>query len=130
MVIDFKRIILYILYTSGLMILLTIISKVDFHFWTAAQETYRVLHWKITSGLLYSFLGIYLGFPKLVNQLRKTGYWRVNVNKIIFIAFPMVYVSFYGYLPFAIPEFMIQSDTVFHVAPVIAGYIFIDSFKR
>lgn len=127
-----NKILSYVSYTFGLLVLLVMLSRVNSHFSAIAQETYRMVPWHIYALLMYIPVGIYLGLPKLFNELKKSGRWRVNFYKIVLIAFPMMYLSFYWYFPFSypIPEFLATSKSFFNLGTMIAGFILIDSLKK
>lgn len=127
-----KRAMRYVFYTLGFLALLIIISKVNSHFTAISQETYRMVPWHIYALLMYIPIGIYLGLPTLFKEMKKSGRWNINLYKILFIAFPMLYLSFYWYFPFSypIPEFLATSKAFFNFGNIIAGFIFIDSIKK
>ncbi|MRH43833.1 hypothetical protein GH741_14415 [Aquibacillus halophilus] len=118
----------YLFYVLGFILLLVIISEINSYFASFVRDTYRVFPWVIYSTLMYMPIGIYLGIPKLIKEFTKVGKWRVNVLKIIFVGFPMLYLSFYWYLP--IPVFLINPDSLFSFGTIIAGYILVDSFNK
>lgn len=127
-----KKILKYVSYTFGLFVLLAMISRVNSHFSAISQETYRMVPWQIYALLMYIPVGVYIGLPKLLNESKKPGRWRVNFYKIVCIAFPMMYLSFYWYFPFfyPIPEFLSTSKSLFNFGNMIAGFFYIDSLAK
>ncbi len=121
-----------IIYSIGFVFLFIIISKVSLYFDEMQSQTYRIFPWVIYANLIYILIGLYLRLPNFLKNFKKPGKWKVNLNNILFICIPMLYISFYHYLPFSypIPDILIHTTGYFRFGSIITGYFLLNSIKK
>lgn len=91
----FKKYMLYILY-----IILIYVSVLFINWSNALWRNYINVHFEIN--ILYSImpiftaiiLGVLISIEYLIKQFKKNGTWKVNINKLIFIVIPLLFLSF------------------------------------
>ncbi|SDM64667.1 hypothetical protein [Bacillus sp. OK048] len=127
-----KRVLGYLTYSVGFILLLVLISNINSHFIKLINETYRIYPWQILIILMYFPIGIYLGIPNILKEFNKTGRWRINFYKIVFVALPMIYISFYWFFPlsYPIPNLLTYTKPAFSFGAMIAGFIIINSITK
>ncbi|MEH7344965.1 hypothetical protein V7122_14020 [Bacillus sp. JJ1532] len=132
MILNYKRALGYLAYSVGFILLLVIISNINSHFIKMINETYRMYPWQILISLMYFPIGIYLGIPNILKEFNKTGRWRINYYKIVLVALPMIYLSFYWFFPFSypIPDILAYTKTAFSFGTIIVGFFIINSFTK
>ena len=132
MKLNYKMALAYLAYSVGFILLLVIISNINSHFVQMYNETFQMYPWLILIILMYFPIGIYLGVPNILKEFNKTGRWRINYYKIVLVALPMIYFSFYWLFPFSfpIPNFLTHTKTAFSFGPIIAGFFIINSFTK
>ncbi|MBS4221817.1 hypothetical protein [Lederbergia citrea] len=132
MTLNYKRAFGYLAYTFGFVLLLVFISNINLHFSKMIDETFKVYPWQILKIMMYFPIGIYLGIPKFLLEFNKTGNWRINFYKIVLVALPMIYISFYWFFPFSYPilNFLTYTGSTFSFGTIIAGFIIINSFTK
>jgi hypothetical protein len=108
------------------------IGKFQLFFNNMGMETYSLYPWSFLSVLFYFPLGVYLGIPGLLKVFRENGKWKINWLKIFFISFPLIYISFFWFIPFSypIPDFMVDTHSTFKLAMIAAGFIFMNSIGK
>ncbi|NBI28061.1 hypothetical protein [Chengkuizengella marina] len=129
---NWKNSVKYLIYGVGFIVLLIFLSEMTNYFQNIMQRTYNFYPWTMYSTLIYLPIGIYLGVPKLLKEFKKTGKWKINFQKLIFIGLPALYYAFYLYIPFfrPIPRFLIPLNSIFSLSIIMVGYIIIDSFIK
>lgn len=132
MTLDYKRVLGYLAYFIGFILLLVIISNINSHFNKMWSQTYRLYPWHILISMMYFPIGLYLGIPNIIKEFYKKGRWQINYYKMVLVALPMLYFSFYWVFPFSypIPDMFSHTKTVFSFCTIIAGYFIINSFTK
>lgn len=132
MKLNYKRLLGYLAYSVGFILLLVFIGSINSHFNKMVNETFRIYPWQIFINVMYLPIGIYLGAPNFIKEFNKTGRWRINFYKIVLVALPMIYISFFWLFPFSypIPIILTFTKSVFSFGTVIAGFIIINSFTK
>ncbi|WP_213367575.1 hypothetical protein [Mesobacillus boroniphilus] len=112
--------------------LLVVIGNLQQKFENIGTETFRLYPWIILATTLYLPLGVYLGIPGLLKENQKDGKWKFNWLKNIFITLPLIYFSFFWFIPtsYPVPDFMIGSHSTFQLAMIAAGFIFMNSITK
>ncbi|GAM14486.1 hypothetical protein [Mesobacillus selenatarsenatis] len=112
--------------------MLVVIGNLQQSFENIGRETFRLYPWSILAVILYFPLGIYLGIPGLVKEYKKNGRWKFNWVKIIFIILPLLYFSFFWFIPtsYPIPDFMVGSHSTFKLAMIASGIVFMNSITK
>ena len=127
-----KRILEHSAYLIGFVALLIFIGKINSYFANMYNDSFRIYPWLILIILMNLPIGLYLGFPKFLKEYKTSGKWNVNFYKVVFVVLPMIYISFYWYLPFSypIPKFLTYTKSIFSFGTAIAGFYLIDSFSK
>ncbi|MFE8697415.1 hypothetical protein ACFYKT_13815 [Cytobacillus sp. FJAT-53684] len=126
----------YFAYTLGFVILLIFISKLQLHFENIFKETFKMYPWVIYMILLNIPIGIYLGIPSFIEQIKKSGRWKMNWGKLVLISLPMLIIAFFWFVPFSyhILEFLINlgltMDISTQLGAMVAGYFLINSVYK
>lgn len=122
----------YILFTAGFLILLIVVGRFQEILENIGKETFRLYPWSILSVLVNFPIGIYLGIPGFLKEYQKSGKWKINIYKIIFISLPMIYFSFFWFIPvsYPIPDFMVSTHLTFKFAMIASGLIFMNSITK
>lgn len=121
----------YLLYVLGFIVLLIVLGEMNYYLDSRQQSTYNVYPWSLLAMLTYLPIGMYLGLPLLIKEFKKTGKWRVNVQKLILIGLPSLYLALSWLLPLFIPAFLVHSHRLLSFGGIIAmGYILIVSFTK
>ncbi|WP_214903472.1 hypothetical protein [Bacillus sp. ISL-55] len=112
--------------------MLIVIGNLQLSFENIGRETFRLYPWSILAVILYFPLGMYLGIPMFVKEYQKYGSWRFDWVKIIIIALPLIYFSFFWFIPisYPIPDFMVGSHSTFKLAMIASGVIFMNSITK
>lgn len=132
MKVNYKKVLGYLLYFWGFFILFVFVSNVNAYFHSMSNEQFRIYPWQILKVLMYFPIGVYLGLPDFLVKMKKKGKWTLNFYKIILVGLPMMYLSFYWYIPlsFPIPNVLTYTNSIFSLGTIIAGFIFINSFSK
>ncbi|RSD25571.1 hypothetical protein [Mesobacillus subterraneus] len=114
------------------MTLLIILGNFQYELNRMAEETYRLYPWRVLSVMLFFPLGVYLGIPGLLREYKKNGSWRINGYKLVFILLPLLYFSFFWFIPFSYPvsEILVATHSNFYISMIAAGFIFTNSITK
>jgi len=81
------------------------------------------------SAIIFFILGVILGIPNLISEIKKEGKWKVNLPRLILIGIPSLFLSLQ-----IIFTIILQRLIFFYVSPsifqIIFGYILITSFYK
>ncbi|WLR57164.1 hypothetical protein LC048_10040 [Mesobacillus subterraneus] len=112
--------------------MLIVIGNLQQKFENIGMETFRLYPWSILATILYFPLGVYLGIPGLLKEYQKEGEWRFNWFKNIFMTLPLIYFSFFWFIPTSYPvrDFMIGTYSTFQISMIASGIIFISSITK
>ncbi|WP_157911703.1 hypothetical protein [Alteribacter populi] len=86
--------------------------------------------------ILFFPIGILLGLPRLIKEFNKRGKWTINVEKLVFVGIPMLYLTLYFFLSVYIPVLTVSGSQLLLgndftlIASLIFGYVVISSFKK
>ena len=91
--------------------------------------------------LINMMLGALLGVEHLITEKKKTGLWKLNLPKIIFLVFPSLYVSLTYLLYFTVIGFIYNpfiglltsnrySLDIISISQVLFGYFITTSFYK
>lgn len=105
-------------------------------------ETYNAIPGLISSMIIFIFIGMLLGFEKLLQEVKKEGSWRIDLPKAILLGIPSMYFAF-GLFIYVCPiefirrvfgypiEFFIRGDFNFlPVFQIFFGYFAVTSFIK
>lgn len=92
----------------------------------------------IYSSLLYALLGILLGLPNFLKENSKLGSWSFQIEKLIFVGIPVLYIAFYPVINFktrilTLPSdisSLIMSTDLYFLSALLFGYILITAIER
>ena len=131
--------------TIGHITILMIITLLFFgvsvadHYVTAYQtnnmgETKNIV---IIQFIVYSFAGMIFGFEKIMSEMKKSGHWKINLPRIIFIGLPsflmgmifVLYVSSLIRLQILTLSF-VDSRLFISFMQMFFGYILVTSFYK
>jgi hypothetical protein len=120
------------MYTAGFTILLIVIGNLQQSFDNIGRETFRLYPWSILAVILYFPLGVYLGIPGIMKEYQKDGKWKFSWYKNIFITLPLIYFSFFWFIPtsYPIPDLMVGSYSTFKLAMLASGIVFMYSITK
>ncbi|MDP4550130.1 hypothetical protein Q9251_04450 [Alkalihalobacillus macyae] len=122
----------YLIYLTGFIVLLIVIGEVKDYLDSMQRGTFNVFPWSIFAVLSYLPIGLYLGLPILIQQYKKPGKWRVNLQKLTIIGLPSLYLAFSWFIPTSmLPAFFFHSYEELSLGGIIAtGYIATMSFTK
>ncbi|WP_142288194.1 hypothetical protein [Bacillus sp. EAC] len=111
---------------------------VNFKSLTAGANQYDFSRYIWIASLIYIPIGLCLGVPRLMGEKKKSGSWKLNTFKLIFIGIPALYFSSYLLIYAHLPSLQIEGvlgNALFQgkatsIASVILGYTIITSFYK
>ncbi|MFT4416407.1 hypothetical protein ACLM5H_21310 [Fredinandcohnia humi] len=129
---DSKKIVGYVIYTLGFVVLLTIVGHRFYVLNNKFSETFRPFPWSVLKTLLYISIGVYIGLPKCIKEVKKSGKWKINYYKLLFVGVPLFYFSLFWYFPFSypIPDILTMTNLTANIAAIGVGFVVIDSISR
>lgn len=127
-----RKVVSYLVYLFGFILLFIILSKINSYFIQMKNEYFRIYPWEIFIILMNFPIGIYLGLPTFLKELKKSGKWSVNFYVMVLIVLPMTYLSFYWLFPFSypIPELLTYTKPMFDYGMIVVGYFVMRSFTK
>ncbi|MEH6939302.1 hypothetical protein V7056_15870 [Bacillus sp. JJ664] len=108
------------------------------HIHKIAAETYDYSDYILILSFLYVPIGLCLGLPRLLDEWKQKGNWKINVTKLIVLGIPALYFSGYMYIHYHIPFLQLWNSVAVELLQVkstilsniILGYILITSFHK
>lgn len=126
----------YFLYAFIIFGTVLIISYIDLKIYLLVNESYRFWEWMWVRQFLYLPVGMALASPIFIENLSKTGVWKVNYKKLLILGLPALYLTVYIVLHFAglskvwVPWFTLGGNQLYKVGSVILGYVIVSSFYK
>ena len=106
------------------------------------SNTFEFFPGLIWSTLIFVILGVLLGAEKFILERRKEGHWEVNLPKVIFLGFPLLYFSFgfflnylpvpfvYQYVTYSLRFFVEGNSSFWSIFQMLFGYVVVTSFYK
>lgn len=88
-----KRIIAYLLYVLGLLLLVFYAGQYQEEFRVLAGRTFNPLPSILFSSIYPFIVGLYISLPQFINMLRKTGTLKVNWVRILIVGIPALVIN-------------------------------------
>jgi len=138
---NLKRGIKYLSITIGVVVLLYFEGKAQIYLRQLSDHSYNVMYNLAGMTFLPVIFGLILAIPQLVRRTKKTGSWKYDWVKFIFIGLPAITVAmfpihyFFTPLGHILPMWFM---TVFNASPhqfcfaggTVFGYILIHSLEK
>ncbi|MDM5154473.1 hypothetical protein QUF88_11690 [Bacillus sp. DX1.1] len=128
----------YFLYSVAFFTSLFIIIRIPNLLKEHATTTYNMFPYLIYTPLLYIAIGILLGLPTFLKENSKVGRWSFQIEKLVFVGIPALYIAFYPLLYFStgilmLPSYinsLIMSTDIYLIAAVIFRHILITVVEK
>lgn len=135
--ISLKLAIRYVLYSLVLFIALYGVLYIEGELKRYMDETYNLYPY-LFYPLLYIILGILLGSPIFLQERSKPGSWSLQIEKLVFVGIPTLYISLYPLITFKVhilmlPRYFNVLILTMNPSPVTAlifGYILMTSVEK
>lgn len=104
-----------------------------------ASETFQVTPVVLFFSIFSIIIGILLGLPKLINEIKQKRQWMFDWIKFMAIGLPslltlLVYVFIFqlpeSILPFIPQVILLGNPTIQMTAGIVFGYVLLDSIKK
>jgi hypothetical protein len=126
-----------LLYALVLFGTIFLMAYIDLRTELIAKQDYRVWKWIVIKSFLYIPVGFILAFPHFFQQLKNSGVWKIDYIKLLFLALPASYLTFY--LPFHfliplntinVPWFIVSGIELYKLGGTILGYVVLTSLYK
>jgi hypothetical protein len=134
------RYFVFALIIFGLIILNAYVLR---QFSSIQSKTYTINFFLLSvTSLIYMVLGALLGYEYLITEAEKSGHWKLNLPKFIFLVIPSLYLSLglvlyftdLGILYYPVVGLLLNSAkyslTVMSVSQILFGYFIVTSFYK
>ncbi len=119
----------YLILSGSVLMSVKIATLYAFHPWPYYYLTYY---------LIQILFGVLLGLEQLIRQFRQAGYWRINVEKAVFLGLPSLalytfYLLYFGQVIIGSGFLMqhLMTDTWLQgYAGVVLGYVLATVFQK
>ncbi len=131
-----QKSLLYLLYSFVIIVLLLVVDHYNGVLRQAISTTGQYMPNMLIISILFFPIGILLGLPRLIKEFNKRGKWTINVEKLVFVGIPMLYLTLYFFLSVYIPVLTVSGSQLLLgndftlIASLIFGYVVISSFKK
>ncbi len=130
----------YALFILGLVILNAFVLK---QFSIIQSKTYTMNYYLLSvAALIFMILGALIGTEQLIVEAKKSGRWKLNLPKFVFLVIPSLYLSLGLVLYFTKVNFLYKpvlllllnggkyTVTVMYISQVLFGYFITTSFFK
>jgi len=91
--------------------------------------------------VFYISIGLLIGLEHLIQEIRKTGSWRINIAKLVLLGIPSLYFSCGNSIYFGLGKFLpnvitypiamlIGNNNLLSIFQIVLGYSIISSFYK